>query len=139
MLLANGISNDLLMLALAQEFVESVDIEEDCQKALVAAIEHCQALHQVKIATNQTQPQDAASLKKRETEIYAALTNEPTSARRICQKLKEMNTPYPKDVVSTLLGKMVKNGKVNAFYRGEVKAYYIGELKEGVSQDALSK
>lgn len=137
MLLANGISNDLLMLALAQELVESVDIEEDYREALIAGIEKCQAIHQDKLATNHTQLQDAASLRKRETEIYAALTNEPMSTRRVCQKLKEMNTPYPRDVVRALLGKMVKNGKVNAIYRDQVRAYYIGELKEGVSQDAL--
>lgn len=137
MLLANGVSNDLLMLALAQELVESVDIEEDCQKALVAAIENCQTIHQDKLATNHTQPQDAASLKKRETEIYAALTNEPMSARRVCRKLEEMNTPYSKKIVNALLGKMVKQGKVNVIYRGMIRTYYTGELKEGAPQDAL--
>lgn len=139
MLLANGVSNDLLMLALAHELVESADIEEDYRKALVAAIEYGQARHRVKLTKNHTQPQDATSLKKRETEIYAALTNEPMSVRRVCSKLEEMNTPYPRDVVRGLLRKMVENGKINAIYRGMVKAYYIGELKEGVSQDALSE
>lgn len=136
--MANGISNDLLMFALAQEIVESADIEEDYREALIVGIKYCQALHQVKLVTNHTQPQDAASLRKRETEIYAALTNEPMSARRVYHKLKEMNTPYPKDVVRTLLGKMVRQGKVNAINRGQIRAYYIGELEEGVPQDALS-
>lgn len=136
--MANGVSNDLLMLALAQELVESAGIEEDYREALTASIKHCQAIHQVKLATNQTQPQDAASLRKRETEIYAALTNEPMSTRRVCQKLKEMNTPYSKDIVGALLGKMVRQGKVNAIYRGQTRTYYIGELKEGAPQDALS-
>lgn len=137
MLLANGISNDLLVTALAHELVESVDIEEDYREALIAAIENCQATHQVKLATNHTQPQDAASLRKRETEIYAALTDEPMSARRVYHKLKEMNTPYPREVVCTLLGKMVRQGKVSAIYRGRTRTYYIGELKEGVPLDAL--
>lgn len=122
------------MLCLAKELVDASDYEfkTELQEALDDLIE----IQSTKLRRNHTGLRDKESVIKRKETILANLTTEPTSARRLLDKLIAQGiTIYTIQSVQQVLAWLARTGEIDRIKRHNAYCYF---LKGAPPQDERS-
>lgn len=125
---------DRQMLYLAKELVAASDYE--LKTELQEALDDLIKIQNTKLSSNHNGLEGKESAIKRRETILANLTTEPTSARRLLDKLIAQGiTIYSAISIGQVLGRMARAGEVDRIKRQGVYCYF---LKGAPSRDASS-
>lgn len=125
---------DRQMLYLAKELVAASDYELKAE--LQEALDDLVKIQNTKLLSNHAGLRDKESVIQRKKTILENLTTEPTSARRLLDKLIAQGiTIYSVFTVGQVLGGMARAGEIGCIKRHNKKCYF---LKEAPPQDENS-